>query len=326
MVGFRKESFYIEKYGDDAGKQKYAKIVKDRLVRSTRRIAEIDDNELVKCEVCNKSMKRITRSHLKSHGITTKEYLIQYPNSSMISSGLKKLYSNTEESTIEKYGEELGDEKWKAYQEIQAETNTFEYKSKKYNMSKEKFDDYNKSRATTLENFIGRYGEETGIDLWDEYCERQRYTTTIDYFKEVYGEIAGQQKFDNFCLSRNLTDRNQSNLEILVFNELILHISNLDISVRLENLYFGPYDFGNKQKRKLIEFYGTYWHTDPRKYNDDFFHLQRRLYARQIKSRDQAKRTYAENNGYSVKVIWEQDWKSDKNLIIEDIKRFWNEK
>jgi G:T-mismatch repair DNA endonuclease (very short patch repair protein) len=336
MVGFRKESFYIEKYGEDIGKQKYKEVVDKRVVRDTRRsidfIAREDaiiNGDAIKCCACNKIFKRITRTHLKNscaESITPEEYKIRYPTAEITAKNLNKLFSNTKESIIEKYGEELGSEKWKNYQDIQAETNTFEYKAKKYNMSKEDFDNYNKSRSSTLENFIERHGEGEGINKWEEYCERQRYTTTIDYFIEKYGEEIGKKKFEEFCLSRNLTDRKQSDLEISVFNELKTIIDNLDISIRLENLYFGPFDFGNKEKKKLIEFYGTYWHTDPRVYNDDFYHLQRRLTAKQIKSRDQAKRTYAQNSGYDIFVLWEYDWKRNKDMIIENLKRFWNEK
>lgn len=336
MVGFRKESFYIEKYGEELGKQEYKKVVDKRIVRDTRRsidfIASEDaiiNGNAIKCCACGKIFKRITRTHLKNScvdSITTEEYKIKFPDAEITARNLNKLFSNTKESIIEKYGEECGYDKWENYKVIQAETNTFEYKARKYNMSTKDFDDYNKSRSSTLENFIARHGEEVGIDKWDEYCDRQRYTTTVDYFIKKYGEIEGHIKFDNFCLSRNLTNRKQSELEIQVFNELKVHIPDIDISIRLENLYYGPYDFGNKQKRKLIEFYGTYWHTDPRKYDDSFYHLQRRQTARQIKSRDQAKRTYAQNSGYAVFVLWEYDWKKNKDLIIEDLKRFWNEK
>jgi G:T-mismatch repair DNA endonuclease (very short patch repair protein) len=335
MVGFRRESFYVEKYGEEMGKQKYKKVTEQRLARTTRRSIEtsLDDSavingDAIKCCACGKIFKRITRTHLKNTcivSITPEEYKIKYPNSEIIAKNLTKLFSNTEKSTIEKYGEEVGIVKWKNYQDIQAETNTFEYKAKKYNMSKEEFDSYNKERSCTLENFIQRHGEDIGIDMWDKYCDRQRYTITLNYFTEKYGEETGKQKFDKFCLSRNLTDKKQSELEISIYDELKLLIDRLDISIRLDNLYFGPFDFGNKEKKKLIEFYGTYWHTDPRVYDDNFYHLQRRLTAKQIKSRDQAKRTYAQNSGYDVFVLWEYDWKKNKAMIIENLKRFWDE-
>lgn len=326
MVGFRKESFYIEKYGEEIGKQKYQKVVDHRLVRETRRSIS---NDTIECCLCHKQMKRITKTHLKSgcvESITPEEYKNRFPNAPIMVDSLKKLFSNTEQSIKEKYGEDDGDKRWKNYQKVQAETNTFEYKAKKYNISKQEFDEYNKSRSSTLENFIERYGEEVGLDKWDEYCERQRYTTTLEYFIEKYGEVEGQERFDRFCLGRNLTYKKQSNLEVIAYEEIKNILPLIEMSIRLENPYYGPYDFGNIHKKKLIEFYGTYWHTDPRFYVDEYIRKQGNLTAKKIRERDQAKRTYAENNGYSVFIIWEYDWKNNKEIVIENLKRWWNEK
>jgi len=336
MVGFRKESFYISKFGEDVGKQKYKEVVDKRTVRDTRRSIDFVANEYaiangdaVKCCACGKIFRRITRTHLKNNcieSITPKEYKTKYPSANITARNLNKLFSNTEDSIKEKYGEEIGSVKWKDYQDVQAETNTFEHKAKKYNMSKEEFDNYNNSRSSTLENFIKRCGEEAGIDKWDEYCERQRYTTTINYFIAKYGEEPGAAKYEAFCLARNLANCKQSKKELEVFNEIKSILQGIQLSVRLHNPHYGPFDYGNLEKKKLIEFYGTYWHADPRFYKESTYHYQRRMTFSKIRSRDQAKRTFALNNEYSVFVIWEYDWLKNKIETIQRLKDFWDEK
>lgn len=336
MVGFRKETFYIKKFGEEIGQQKYKEVADKRIARDTRRSIDfvadeeaIADGNAVKCCACGKIFKRITRTHLKNtckESITPEEYKIKYPDAKLTAENLNKLFSNTKESITSKYGEEIGSVKWRSYQEIQAETNTFDYKAKKHNMSKEEFNNYNKERSCTLVHFIERHGEVDGINKWDEYCERQRHTTTTEYFISNYGEEIGIAKYEAFCLARNLANCKQSKKELEVFDEIKGILQNIQLSVRLHNPHYGPFDYGNLEKKKLIEFYGTYWHADPRFYEESTYHYQRRMTFGKIRSRDQAKRTFALNNEYSVFVIWEYDWSKNKIETIQRLKDFWNDK
>lgn len=78
----------------------------------------------------------------------------------------KENYSLTKENFIKNHGEEEGLIKWKEYCYKQAETNTFEYKRQKLGWNKEMFDDFNKSRATTIKNLVRRQGEEEGMKIF----------------------------------------------------------------------------------------------------------------------------------------------------------------
>ena len=101
-----------------------------------------------------------------------------------------------------KHGQDIGLRKWKEYCDKQAKSNTFEYKRDKYGWTKEKFDEYNKSRSVTLENLVKKHGEENGLILWRDYCDRQKYTTSLDYFISEYGIDNGTEKYNNFCKKR----------------------------------------------------------------------------------------------------------------------------
>jgi G:T-mismatch repair DNA endonuclease (very short patch repair protein) len=325
MSGYRRKDFYIKKYGLLEGERKYNELLSKRENRlKMRNVA----TEKVECKMCGKLFKRITKSHLKNkcvESITTHEYLTRFPNAELIAPDLKKLYSNTKESIKNKWGEQAGEERWGRYIAAQAKTNSFEYKSKNYSWSNKEYKEYNKSRAATIDNFIARHGEEVGLTKWEEYCDRQRYTTSQKYFIEKYGYNNGVEKYDNFANKRSQAKKNQSKIELEVFNALKDYLESLSLSVRLSNIYYGPFDYGCLEKKKLIEFYGTYWHTDPRFYNEDFVCSHKGLSARKIRSRDRAKRTYALNQGYQVFVIWEHDWRKNKEKTLENIIRWWNE-
>lgn len=114
-------------------------------------------------------------------------------------------YGASKEKMVLKYGDLIGNQKWESYRAVQAETNTFEYKSKKFGMTKDEFDRFNKTRAVTLENLVNRHGETTGRAKWDEYCERQAYTNTVDYFIELYGDDLGVMKWKAINKKKSLT-------------------------------------------------------------------------------------------------------------------------
>ena len=100
----------------------------------------------------------------------------------------------TLKNMIQKYGKDIGSQKWQSYIKKQAETNTFEYKQKKYGWTKEQFDEYNQSRAVTLKNMIRRYGKEDGQRRWDEYCTQQKTAgISLEYFIETYSIVTGKQ-------------------------------------------------------------------------------------------------------------------------------------
>lgn len=105
---------------------------------------------------------------------------------------------------IEKYGEVEGLKRWDNYRNKQAITNTYEYKKNKYGWDKDQFDDYNKSRAVTVDNLILKYGEYRGLEIWYEYVNKQKITKSKEYYTLKYGQDA----WENLCKSKSHTLEN----------------------------------------------------------------------------------------------------------------------
>ncbi len=164
----------------------------------------------IKCQLCGKELIRITPTHLKKHNYTSKQYRNEFGNDSICSKENKKNQGTSLEKMIKKYGKIEGTRKWEEYKNKQAETNTFEYKHKKYGWSKEQFDAYNKSRAITFENLIKKYGEEEGTRKWEEYRIKQAYSgCKLFYFIEKYGKIEGTRKYKDICYKKGWCRNNQ---------------------------------------------------------------------------------------------------------------------
>jgi len=52
-------------------------------------------SEIIACMICKKQFNRVTGSHLKNHGITTKDYLIRYPDAKLFSDDLRYAYGKS---------------------------------------------------------------------------------------------------------------------------------------------------------------------------------------------------------------------------------------
>lgn len=363
MTGNRKESFYIEKYGEAAGKIKFQKLLKSREKRSTRMSVTNDPAGVVTCEVCKKQFKRITDTHLKTkcrESMPLTEYIRRYPAAPIVSDALKKLCGFTKDMAIKKYGEEVGLIKWKEYCELQSNTNTFEYKADKYGITEDEFKQYNQSRSTTLKNMVARHGEIEGMDRWIRYCERQKFTTTLEYFVEQYGEELGELRWNQFCTARGNSNNiefikqkyniSHTDAEILLANRRSTnasYVSNSEkqfirsvIDIIGNDVYSclttqfciwdtvvnkaAFYDLTSTAKMKIIEYNGDYWHANPLKYSADYVIKQSGLSASEIWENDRAKKESAERRGFSVFTVWESEYLNDRVGTLKKITNWWN--
>lgn len=136
--------------------------------------------EYIECLICNKKFKRISTTHLKHvHGITYEEYFKQFPGSKIETPDAVSRRKVTLQNMILKYGDVIGAEKWNAYCNKQAETNSFDYKQKKFGFTSEQFDIYNKSRGSSgnlngnfQKGFYKVWVEKYGLDAANEKLEQ----------------------------------------------------------------------------------------------------------------------------------------------------------
>lgn len=221
-----------------------------------------------------------------------------------ISQTAKRKYALSEETFIKKYGEVEGRKRWESYLKKQAETNTYEYKHKIFNMTEDEFKQYNLSRAVTLNNLIRKYGEEEGKKRWYEYINnRSKPYSKIsqECFRKI-DDIIGYKYFSMFY------SKNTEKCVIIDnrMNFLDYYIPELNI---------------------CIEFNGDMWHGNPNIYKDSDYcnPFYPNLTAKDLREKDYIRyKKLEELYNIHTYVIWEGEYKSKSFDIKTFLKSFIN--
>lgn len=141
----------------------------------------------IQCLICKKQFKRISTTHLRhAHNMSYDEYFSQFPDAVIEHPEISKIRKTTLENMISRYGIDEGTKKWNDYRSKQAETNSYEYKKQKYGWTREQFNAYNKSRASTGKT-NGNYGKGF-YKVWIDKFGLEEANQRLDQFKQKQSE------------------------------------------------------------------------------------------------------------------------------------------
>ena len=105
------------------------------------------------------------------------------------------------------------------------------------------------------------------------------------------------------------------------------HYSCLNEQYFIYNTYskkIYTYDFVLKSLNKIIEFNGDYWHCNPMKYKSNFFNKRKQMFAKDIWSYDEMRINRVKEIGFDVLVVWESDYKKNKEETVQKCIDFLN--
>lgn len=213
---------------------------------------------------------------------------------------------------IEKYGEEIGAEKWNKY-----------FKKWKIGIENRKLSGKWKN-GRSLQEYQERDGIKLGYDKWRKSYDKRNYTLSLNGFVDRFGKIIGREKYFLHIekMSSNCrTGKSYSKISQELFNDVY---SKLDFDKQSETKYFtlneeqSFYAEGEcglnliyvdfKCKNVIIEFDGTYWHSFP-----------------SIIDRDNRRNLFLESRGYKILRIPENDYIENKQKTVEKCINFINE-
>jgi very-short-patch-repair endonuclease len=261
-------------------------------------------------------------------GNSIENYTLRYGEVEGIKKFNEKVASsmNTLDRFISRYGKDEGEKKYKAY--------CLKKKDPKANM-------------------INRYGLDDGLRRYEAYCEKNKGNLTLKRKIEQYGEELGLKKFnemkEKFSKSHSLEGyRSRHGYEeggLIYFTKMekLWKENNLKFSRVSQELFkavessmgegvflfndnggehkIGKYwvDFYYPSQSKIIEFYGDNFHANPSIYTEsDRPHpFTSKLTSADIWKYDKNRLDFLINGGNTVLVVWEKDYRKNKEECIE---------
>lgn len=319
-----------------------------------------NDNVLITCKICGKQSTRIYGAHLKSHGLTSKEYLDMFPGSPLYTeSDNKKTTKNSGKHMKEERYKKMFSEKIKGENNPNSKSRTTKEQRKQRSPFSKSFikykneNDANEFSKKVVEN---RKPESfnTKIEFWlkrgldyddaeKKLIERQK-TFTLEKCIDKHGEETGRKIY------KDRQDRWQKSLldggklksgfsqisQILfydIFNKYPLERNtdvyfasiNKEYFLRSEEKFY-QYDFTDLNLHKMIEYNSDVYHANPIIYKkDDHPHPFRRwLTSKDIWDVDEDKLKMANEKGFEVLVIWDSEYRHRPDKVLQDCLDFLN--
>lgn len=159
---------------------------------------------------------------------------------------------------------------------------------------------------------IEKYGEIEGLKIWQN--RQQRWLDTLNSKSDDE-----KSRINRLKLTKGIT---LSKAEKFILNEIkhvfpeVCHQFTLFQSNKKRYVY--DIVFNNK----IIEYNGDFWHCNPKIYPDTFINPRTKLKASDKWAADKEKIKFAECQGYEVLVIWESDFKQNKEKVIKECIQF----
>lgn len=213
----------------------------------------------------------------------------------------------TRENLVKKYGEENGNLKFDQYCERQSYTKTLEYYIETYgeDLGSIRFKETCKKKGLTLENFIRLYGEE----LAEEKLVAVMQKTTNAFYQK------SSQVFC-WCLDHRFAEMQKSQM----FQEK-QQKEFTQYSIEESRCY--KYDYVDLRNKIAIEYHGDHWHANPAIYSpSDCLKIRtvlQNVTAADVWCNDLQKQKHIENRGFLYICVWEQEWVSDRDVVLERI-------
>ena len=127
------------------------------------------------------------------------------------------------------------------------------------------------------------------------------------------------ENWKNGEIKPNINSINESKLEKELRKEIKNRLPNRNVrksTIKINGKWFYP-DI-RIDKNIIIEFYGDYWHANPKifKSNDVIHH---NLKAKKIWNNDKERIKILKENGFKVSIVWQNKYQNNKEKIINDL-------
>jgi len=180
----------------------------------------------------------------------------------------------------------------------------------------------NSTWTVSLENYILKFGKIDGEKKYKERCKKISKANTKKWFIDKYGQIEGERKWEEFRKKKHRAFGPSKSKSSEIISKILCK-NNINFieeyKFELNNGNNGSIDYYLPDYNLIIEFYGDYWHCNPKFYNNDYFHKIMKIQAKNVWKRDKERILYIFEKNFNKKItiliIWESTKFSEEYLI-----------
>jgi hypothetical protein len=278
----------------------------------------IEGEDYLVCKICGCKSLELS-NHIKVHNITSSEYKKQF-NINSVKTEKQRMQMKGENNPAFNHGgrlsawsknfkngyDEAKHEQFKKDQSLFMKENPGAFSRASYDSEEE----YIKSQTRNLDWFIEKYGEDEGVFRHSEKTRKWIHTLSLKTNDEK-AEINRKKIFKKGMIS---------NLE----KEIVEMIKNEGIDIehqfRIRN-HIKWYVYDIKKDNKIIEVNGDFWHANPLKYKENDVVFKGKT-AKDLWEKDEVKINFANEHGFVVLTIWENDFRTNPQQEIEKCLNF----
>lgn len=169
-------------------------------------------------------------------------------------------------------------------------------------------------RYFSKEICIEKYGKEKGLKIWQDRQDKWQGTLKSKHPEEI-ARINRLKLTKGISVSAAekeiLAEVRNAESTLIVTDQLTLSDSNKK-----------QYIYDISANNKIIEYNGDFWHSNPKIYSADYVNPRTKLVASKKWKLDEEKIKFAQDRGYEVLVVWESDFKQNKEEVLKKCIQF----
>lgn len=299
------EENYIRKHGERDGKQKW-EIYLSKLKKRGTLDWFVDkfgkEDGITKYKEKNSKLSVSTKA-LKKNGYSDDEI-------EDIQNRHRENSLNDYDDYVKKYGKEEGKNRYdlmcerKRLHSKRSLDYWLDYHSGDIELAKQSLKEY---QTHDKSYFIRKYGEITGIELYEDYVQRK----TKNWKNKTYNKSKGQIEVEEYVttLSKEKVYGHKENYGIFLDKE---EQRQLNQKVIFPDILI--------KDKIVIEYFGDFWHANENMFDDESKkHPYIDLTIKEIREKDRIKKQLLENRGFEYFTIWESDWNNNKESTKKEL-------
>lgn len=291
---------------------------------------------MLTCRICEFQSANSLISHItRKHNVSMSDYRTQYPDSvvQQLSPSQRKTISSVMKEKLNDPVEREAFLQWRSFpseikhwikkgldpREAQEKVVEFQRKqSLKGNneLTRVKRSEKNSgsSNPMSLESIANR----ENITLVEAHALTPCYGRTGDKHP-MFGKKHTDEALRKIASANHLSNPDYRSIPERQLEELCLKIGTLQHNIQIKRWNV---DIIFNEKKIIVEMFGDFWHMNPKKYSPNDCHgfCRKNETAQQVWDRDARKVKGLNELGYQVIVIWESDWRFDKETCLKRIK------